>query len=336
MKNDILNRGKGLFLSIKSKYDRTNIITFIICLGFALGLWFLNALSKEYTVTISYPVKYINLPKDKLLINTPAPNLNITVSSGGFAILHQKLSMVFTSLVVDGNNFPSYILEADSSIRYAAPTDKLKEYLAEQINNELTVTNIYPDSISFNLEQLVEKKFAIKANINYTLLKQHYLSSDITFKPDSVLVLGPKSVLDTLTCVYTQHQSYKDLRQNIQRNLNLENILNCSFDTKRAVMNIQIEEFTEKQFDIPINIINVPDSVDVKLFPSKVKLYFQVGLSQFSEVNEEDFNVFVDFKNMSSSNELLEVQHISYATKLQSISTTPKRVEYLIQKKEQE
>ena len=38
-----------------------------MCLLIATVLWFLNALSKDYSTTIAYPVKYIDAPKNQFL-----------------------------------------------------------------------------------------------------------------------------------------------------------------------------------------------------------------------------------------------------------------------------
>ena len=50
---------------------KRNVVTYGICVIIATVLWFLNALNKEYTTEITYPIKYTDIHKKKLFINKP-------------------------------------------------------------------------------------------------------------------------------------------------------------------------------------------------------------------------------------------------------------------------
>ena len=53
------------YLKIAKLKNDKQVIVFMVCLLIATSLWFLNALSKDYTTIVSYPVKYINPPKNQ-------------------------------------------------------------------------------------------------------------------------------------------------------------------------------------------------------------------------------------------------------------------------------
>ena len=80
-----LNEISGYFKLEKLKNDK-RIVVFIVCLSIATVLWFLNALSKDYSTTISYPVKYVNPPGNQFLSNSPPAKFDLKVEAHGFTL----------------------------------------------------------------------------------------------------------------------------------------------------------------------------------------------------------------------------------------------------------
>jgi len=68
------------------KFNR-RFFVFVFFLIISTALWFLNALSKEYTTIIQYPIEYINLPPNKTFLERPTQKLILKVSGLGFALL---------------------------------------------------------------------------------------------------------------------------------------------------------------------------------------------------------------------------------------------------------
>ena len=48
----------GYFGASHELHIKRNVVTYGICVIIATVLWFLNALNKEYTTEITYPIKY--------------------------------------------------------------------------------------------------------------------------------------------------------------------------------------------------------------------------------------------------------------------------------------
>ena len=84
--------------------DNKKIVTYLVFVFIATIFWFLNALSKDYTTTVSYPVNYKNLPKDKILIRELPDKLFLEVKGGGFALLRYKISTAFQPINLNVSN----------------------------------------------------------------------------------------------------------------------------------------------------------------------------------------------------------------------------------------
>lgn len=313
------------------KNDRKPVI-FLICVAIATIFWFLNALEKEYSIELSFPVRYTNLPKNKILANNPPKHFTVDVRSYGFTLLRYKLSMAFSPLIFNVNEFTGKIMEETNKPKYAIPSRVYHNGIAAQLSNELNITGIHPDTVYFDFDRIVTRKIKVVPDITYELQKQHYLYDDIKVKPDSVKAMGPESILDTLPNVKTVSQHYKELDQLTQRNVSLQEIKKLEFSPKRVVITIPIEEYTEKKLTVPLAIDSLPDSVHVNLFPSEIKLSFMTGLSQFNEITPEDFKMSVSYNDLKNKMNYLPVRIEKFPPHLKSLNYLPKKVEYLIEK----
>ena len=308
------------------------MVIFLICVGIATSFWFLNALNKDYKVELSFPVKYTNLPKDKVLASNPPSHFILEVNAHGFSILRHKLSLSFSPLVFNVNEFTGKRMEQSDRSKFAISSRRFTDRISDQISNELRIDHIWPDTLYFNFDKIVQKKVKVAAQLNLEFKRQFYQNGLVQTRPDSILILGPQSVLDTIDVIYTKQQDYKEIDQTIQRNISLEETDNISLETKRVVLTIPVEEYTQKELEIPISIEGLPDSVKVNLFPTKAKLSFMAGLSTFNEIVETDFKASVSFQDIQKKQEKLQVIIAEQPANLQAVSITPTEVEYLIEK----
>ena len=75
-----------------------------------------------------------------------------------------------------------------------------------------------------------------------------------------------------------------------------------------------------------VNLVNVN-----KLFPSEIKLLFNVGLSRFDKIKESDFGVSVDYNSIVADVNSLVVTIYKQPEFVQNIRINPERVEFLIE-----
>lgn len=301
-------------------------------MGIASTFWLLNALEKEYTVELTFPVRYTNMPDNKMLINDPPKQFVLDVRSFGFTLLRYKLSMAFSPLVFNVGEIGGEMITDQNQLRYAIPSKQYQKKMADQISGELNLTAIQPDTIYFQFDEIITQKKKVIPNVNFRLKKQHHLYDEITVIPDSVDVHGPKTILDTLSGVRTVLQNLKELDQLVQRSVSLEEIKILGFTPKRVTIQIPVEEYTEKQLSIPIAIDSVPDNLKINLFPAEVKVSFMIGLSRFSEIDSSDFTASVSYTDILNKSDYLPVKLEKVPPHLKSVNFLPIKIEYLIEK----
>jgi hypothetical protein len=309
------------------------LVISLICIGISLFFWTLITLGKSYTTRINFPVKYINLPSNKIISSKLPENLELVVSAYGSTLFRHKLKMSFSPIIINVNEITDYIPEKNNLFRYSISTLDNRSIIEDQISSEIKVLNIYPDSIKFIFDDIIEEKIAVKPIADVSLDKQYILHRDIFTVPDSVIVRGPKSIVDTIKFVSTKNKRFKNLTHNINRNVILNSIPDVEISPKRVVLNIPVEQFTEANCNIPIILKNVPDSFSVKIFPGKVNITYMVGLSQYEKIGTSSFQASIDFNVRSKENDKLTVTLEKYPGKVFSLNYYPKQVEYILEKK---
>ena len=331
MTNKLLNRIQFLLKKSEIKNQR-KIITFFVCICIATVFWFLNALNKLYTVDIEFPVKYVDLPANRVLSNHPTDKFVLTVSSYGFTILRHKLSLSFSPLVFDVNEFTSGQLQKTNRSRYVISTRQFINRFSSQISNELKINAIHPDTVVFSFEKMKKRMVKVIPKVHLDFVVQHDLNRPIIVVPDSVMVNGPESIMDTLSYVYTVAQEYTKVKEPIHRNIALKECKSLIYTPSRVMMIIPVEEFTEKNLMIPVYVNNLPEDEHVNLFPEKVRVNFQVSLSRFKEIKADEFRVCVEYKDIQQQKETLDLNLEVQPKDLKTVSVYPTRIEYLIEK----
>ncbi|MGD9558016.1 MAG: hypothetical protein AB7V25_13415 [Mangrovibacterium sp.] len=312
--------------------NNRKLVIYMVCVCIATIFWFLNALNKQYSVLLTFPVKYTNWPENKILINHPPDHFILRVSSFGFTLLRYKLSLAFSPLIFNVNEFTERKLEASSKSEYAIPTGQFISRFSEQVSNELNITGIYPDTLLFLFDKMASRKIKIRPDVSFELKQQHFLNNAVTTIPDSVLVSGPHSILDTLSFISTSYQHYNDVGRTIRQNIPLKEYRNIVLKTSRVLLEIPVEEYTEKQVTVPVTVRNLPPGTQVNLFPDKVNVSFMIALSRFKEVKAADFKITVEFQDIKSKKEMLDLKVDAQPAYIQSVSVSPEQIEYLIEK----
>lgn len=308
-----------------------NIITYLICVVIASILWLLNTLNKEYSAEIAYPVKYINFPQGKYPVNKLPAQMQLQVKAKGFALLGYHIKTSFLPITINVNGFNNHFQLKNQVWEYTLNTADLKDKISAQLSNEVKLLNVYPEEINFRLATASHKKVAILPDLQYTL-KRQYIIDRIKVDPDSISVSGPAPIIDTLQNVRTQPITLKNIDKNISLTTGLTPLVNCTYEDIPIEIHVLVEQFTETKRTIPITPRFVPDSVNIRLFPDYVNISYEVGLSKYDKITDEDFVFTVDYpKNTEVT--YLDVKVRKMPPYIKDLTYTPQRVEYILEKK---
>ena len=307
---------------------KRNVVTYGICVIIATVLWFLNALNKEYTTEITYPIKYTDFPKGKLLVSEPPKEMTLAIKAHGFALLRYSISTSFLPIVLNVNS----LLDKKDQLEYTVNTSEIKDRISSQLNTDIQLISIKPESITFQFSRFESKRVPVIPRVDYTLKRQYMLKNDISVTPDYVDISGPASILDTLKAVYTEPISLKNLSKDVTKTVSFEEIYGTQINENDAKVKVEVERFTESKKTVPL-VKNLPDSLLIRLFPHSIDVTFDVGLSRYEVVSDTSFSFYVDYNQIKNNPASLKIQIERSPRHIKDLVFTPETVEYLIEKK---
>ncbi|NLU38321.1 MAG: hypothetical protein GXX78_05455 [Bacteroidales bacterium] len=306
---------------------------FLICLLIATVLWFVKALDKNYEITISVPVRYTNVPKNKILVNPPPSKLDLKIRAHGFILVRNKFSLSTTPINLDIKQAINSSNNSQSTNEFVIITDKFIPQISEQLSPDIIVTDVSPDSFVSFYDVVSEKKVKVVSNIQVTCQNQYFLSDSIGITPEYITVRGPAVILDTLKAIPTSNIKFNGLNKPMQTEVPLEKIDQLEYTVTNVSIEIPVSQFTEYTGVVPITLKNVPQNITLITFPAKVTVSCLLAYDKFSLVGSNDFIVEADYNNINPSTSKLSISIKKQPAFVRSVKIQPSEIEYIIKKK---
>ncbi len=307
------------------------VAAYLVCVAIATVFWFLNALSKTYTVKIVAPVEYVNLPNNKTLANNLPEKFEMTVRAHGFTILRRKLIILLEPISFNVNEMTNNRMLENKKTSFAFPTRQFLTELSYQLSNDMEILSMTPDTLFFSYGQMGQKRVKVRPIVTVNLKKQYQISGEITTEPNTVVVNGPQSMLDTLQFVATKPNEFNAVDESIHVKAGISPAKELFYDPQSVEIVVPVEEYTEAQLFVQVTLTDAPANVKVKLFPAKVKVSFLVGLSRFSEIHPEDFKLAVSYSDIEGGMQRLRIKTASAPAFLYDVKINTEEIEYLIE-----
>ncbi|MBL7112729.1 MAG: YbbR-like domain-containing protein [Bacteroidales bacterium] len=331
---EILLSGIGKNKNISRKVTLNGrLLIFFFFLLLSVILWFLTALNKEYNTDLYYPVSFIRFPEGKALINDMPVRLQMNVKSQGYTLLKYKLKARLAPIVFDVNSFSLNTVPGKSASYVYILTEFAKEKIQQQMTSEIEILSISPDTLVFRFADKVNKWITIHPDIQVEFQKQFMQVGPVVLQPDSILVSGPASVLDTLKFILTEPAVFTGVNTSINKTIKLNQAFNLTYSISEVSVNVPVDKYTEASFSVPIEVINVPDSLNIKTFPGSVEITYLVGLSDYGNINQHMFRAEADFLSIENNiGTKLQVNLVKSPEFVKAILYYPKNVEYILEK----
>ena len=306
---------------------RKRILLFSVFFLISAFIWLLNALSENYTSVIEYPLVYTDFPEDKVFVGEMPGHLDLQINARGYSLLRYKM---FKKPVPISFKVSAFNLNRgqDSSSAYIL-TRYLKDQISRQLPAELQLLEINPDTLQFQFSEKVTRMVKIKPDFGYSIDRQFTIKDEIMLAPDSVEVTGPDLILDTLAFVYTERYDLGELTRNYSDKVRLNRYTDLYYNISKVNCSIELERFTELQVTVPIEVLNLPDSILLQTFPSTIKLNCRVGLSKYDRIERYPFRAVVDYEKIDERVTTLNVTIQNLPAYLLGYEYYPKTVEFL-------
>ena len=288
----------------------------------------MTKLSKEYEHTVYYPISYENIPENKLLQEKPINQIGIYVKTTGFKLISAYL-------------FPKKI-EVDASLpilksqtNYFILLNAQRAAIQKQLNAGVTLNHFIKDSISLHLGSLQVKKVPLELDADITFDTGFDIEGGIKMNPDSVIVTGPRAVLDTIQSIKTNRFSANAVNKDISTTLSLSSLekSNVKLSTQQVTLSANVEKFTEGSMELGFGIIHMPLDIKINTFPKLIKITYQTALSNYNKIDQNSFSIVCDYKMIEEKGFTYLVPKLRKQPEfVKNVKITPNRIDFIIEK----
>lgn len=314
----------------QQKFSKENIKAFLktdrailmICISIAFVFWLMTKLSYSYKDTVIVKLNYIT-PEDKIFTNPPATQLEVDIEGKGWDLL--GLAFYNKERIID-------IPVAANEIRVISVTS-LNARVLKSIP-KAKILNIHPETIKLQMEEAATKMIPVVLEEQIRLAPLYQYVDSIKIKPKEIEIKGPASVIRDIhewkTNVWIPAQ---EINKDIDIQVSLETHPNgsISLSANKIRCLAAVEEVTEKRVKVPVEVLNVPDSLLLVILPKTVEVSSRVGLSDYGRLSSDDFKIIADFSSIDLFKErsvrVLLKEKPKYAKQVKCI---PQKVDYII------
>ncbi len=311
-----------------------NVVVFSFFLLLSFVFWYLNSLEKNVEYNIKYPVRYINIPEGRILSEDLPARLDLYLKGPGYSMLRLKLSGNRSPVILDVSTINYRRVPGSRTLSYYILTSGLVPKLRNQLRTECEIASIKPDTLFFSFDRIITRQVPIDPDVEVITEKQYFLKGSILVEPNTAEITGPKRILDTLTSVRTKFTKVKGVNETITRSITLVAPEECTISTRKVIITIPVEQFTEAEIKVPVTILNCPDSISIRIFPDIVTVMGQVAIGDYKRFEEIPFEVILDLAKADlKSTEKIPVGFRNIPPFVSSLRVSPAKVDFLIEKK---
>lgn len=150
-----MNIGSGIRKKARTNKD-VFIFAFFVLISFIF--WYLNSLDKEVEAIIRLPVKYTNVPAERIVTGEKPERLNLYVKGSGSAVLRRKMSPRKNPVIVDISKVNYKRVSGSKEQDYFIVTANMARSFRVQLRSEFEITSVKPDTLFFSLEKIADQQ----------------------------------------------------------------------------------------------------------------------------------------------------------------------------------
>ncbi len=334
-KKTILRKAKALIYKLKRKRFNRNTLTYIVMVLISLTFWVIAKMGSTITTEIDFKVEYYGLPHNSMLVpGVTTDMLRITLSARGTELVKHRggYSPIRIDLSkLDIRTFP----ESDSTLKFVTDDD-IRAQVETQMPAGYKFLSLSPDTIKLDFGILRNVKVPVILDQDITFEQQYRLAGTPTLQPDSITIGGPAIIVDTIKAIHTETLTLDKLSESTVQKVRfvIPDGVNCPLTSTDATINV--EKFTEHSIEVPIRTVNVPDTVNLRIFSQKATIRFNVGWGNYNKISREMFGAEIDYKDLTGVTRpqflTVRISKKPDGMGVTNVSISPETVEYLIEK----
>jgi hypothetical protein len=282
---NILNGIVNLF-----RFDKTNWKAVALCLLAATVFWFFNALNKEHTATLRFPLQFQYNHAKFIPVQELPQHVLLNLTGSGWDLLRKSLGFKVAPLSIE-------ISRPDQSLRITPSA--INQAASSQLG-QTKVNHVASDTLILSFEPRKNKKVKLVVGRNQLRFELGFgLSGAIAISPDSVLIEGPSSRVMKIPDSILLPLPLARLSNNFKRELEIPSfgVEQISVTPKSATITFEVSELTDIDKHIKVIVLPSPP-FRYQASSDSVVVTIRVPANQGNDIRATQLFAVIDLRAM--------------------------------------
>lgn len=271
-----------------------NIWLKVVAFGLAFLVWVHVATEKTYTYEFRLPITEIALGEDLALSTSPPESLVVNITGTGKQLLRQKWRD--DGIRINASQYPAGRFTLNLNTQNASLARQSAEVSLDEI--------IAPTSMRLEIDAQSSLELPIRPDVEAVADEGFAVGQKIELEPSTATLIGPRSKIQTIEAVATEHRKLGSLKNTVTVTLPLALPEGYGFrlEPDSVAVTVPVYPVKTRVFeDVPIMIFNAPVNLLPQIRPDRVRLEITGPPADIDELDMQALTVSVDYRERNDS-----------------------------------
>ncbi|MBT4112450.1 MAG: hypothetical protein HOE36_00485 [Flavobacteriaceae bacterium] len=288
-----------MFKKIRSVYKTRKFNVFVFFVLLALIYSMTSKLTSNYTKTIVFVVKPVDVPSDQVVLDQSIDSIGLELETYGYNLAKYYIDQPIIEISLNDLN--------KVKSKYQWTKQRNFSDLQSKFNKSIRLVSSSVDQIDFTIEQYESKKVPVELKLELDYKSGFDSFNEYKLSKDSIMITGPNSLIDTINMIQTHKLVLNQIDSEINAKIRIKPPENSNITHSDTELDFQlkVEKFTEESIKVPITIVNIDDNMKINYYPKVVSVLYRVSIREYKSVNPMDFRVECDLNTINRDNSVL-------------------------------
>lgn len=307
-----------------SKYHIGDALMFLLFVAIAVVFWVLQNLKTEYELPVDVPLTLVGVPEDVTITGELPSSVRATVHGPGTSLI-RFYGGELNPIQVD---FARYDRELEAG-NVRIPATDIRAAIDSQIGEGANIVALDCDTLEVYYNRGVSRRLPVRLTGTITPAAHGYLQS-VRLQPDTIEVVAPREMLDTMQCVYTRPVQLNEVSESHTVEAGFAMRKGVVYRPSTVSVRVNIDYYTDRRIDVPITIEGLPQGKSLYVSPSTVTVSYRIG-AQLDRLTAADFPLVITYDDVRDRTDgICPLQLKVLPPNVSDVQIQPSEVEFLI------
>ena len=234
-----------MFKKIRSIYKTRKFNVFLFFVLLALIYSMLSKLTSNYTKTIVFAVKAVDVPSDQVVLDQSIDSIRLELKGYGYNLAKYYIDQPIIEISL--NNLKKV------KSKYQWTKQRNFSDLQSKFNKSVSLLSSSVDQIDFIIEQYESKKVPVELKLEIDYKSGFDSFQEYELSKDSIMITGPNSLIDTINVVQAHKLVLNQIDSEINTKISIKSSENSNITYSDTEIDFQLKVEKYSNFFIAIN-----------------------------------------------------------------------------------